>query len=166
MLHSLFRSDINFKRKINRGRDSGGVAFYISEDIATTFEPLISFSDGVIEMLCIYSKHEHLLLAVLYRQPDDNAHGFSSSSTQYTSAINLLTNTINTMLEEKPDIIIGGDFNLPHANWNQVPNNSNTQIQRNNTGEQKKMILTTKTLQSDLNLSQMVLNSTQKHGIY
>lgn len=139
-------------------------ALLSTDDIATTFEPLITYSDGVIEMLCIYSEHEHLLLTTLYRQPDNHTHGFKSSSTQYANAINLLTNTINSIREEEPDIILGGDFNLPHAKWPLMLSNMINQNQRNHIGEEKKMLLITQSLQSNLNLTQMVLNTTHTHG--
>lgn len=162
--YHIFSSDRTRTKRSLRARDSGGVAFYVRDDIATTFEPLITYSDGVIEMLCIYSKHEHLLLTTLYRQPDNHTHGFKSSSTQYANAINLLTNTINSIREEEPDIILGGDFNLPHAKWPLMLSNTINQNQRNHIGEEKKMLLITQSLQSNLNLTQMVLNTTHTHG--
>ena len=45
------------KRKKNfRGRSSGGVACFIINDLASTMEVLVSFSNGVVEALILYSK--------------------------------------------------------------------------------------------------------------
>ena len=80
--YKLFRSDRIQKKKSNRGRLSGGVAIYIRSDIASTFEPVLIFSNGVVEVLTIHSKMENLLISVIYRQPDITVGGYPSTSIQ------------------------------------------------------------------------------------
>ena len=67
--YTLFRCDRRMTRS-KYGRDSGGTAFFIKEKIASLFEPVIEYSDGVIEMLGLFSKENNSLLVVLYRTPD------------------------------------------------------------------------------------------------
>ena len=68
--YKLFRADRKRVRK-SRGRYSGGVACYVRMDIASTLEVMVNFSNGVIELLALYSKVHNLHIAVIYRQPDD-----------------------------------------------------------------------------------------------
>ena len=63
--YQLLRTDRKRIKKSSRGRDSGGVACYIRNDIAPSFEIILQYTDGVIEILCIYSKTENLILGVV-----------------------------------------------------------------------------------------------------
>ena len=65
------RHDRKRKKSTNRGRDSGGVLLYLRNDIATTAETIIEYSDGVIEILGVHIKDINLVIIVIYRQPDD-----------------------------------------------------------------------------------------------
>ena len=47
----IFRSDRVRQKKSNRGRESGGVAFYVRKDLAKSMEVLLKYSNGVIEIL-------------------------------------------------------------------------------------------------------------------
>jgi len=114
--YTLFRSDRSIAKKKRRGRHSGGVAFYIRNDLASTTDTLLSFTNDAVEMIVNYSKVENLLLATVYRQPDDSAHDRPSSTNEFKHAITALKRVILN-LECTPDIIIGGDFNLPHISW-------------------------------------------------
>ena len=80
--YSVFRSDRNRKRK-SRGRLSGGVAAYVRNDIANTMEINLQFSNGVVEILGLYSKTENLYIAIVYRQPDDTSGGHKSTSAEF-----------------------------------------------------------------------------------
>ena len=62
--YTLFRQD---RQRLNhrRGRDSGGVAVYLRNDMAADVEPVIGFSNGVDEILGLYSKSKSLLLVVI-----------------------------------------------------------------------------------------------------
>ena len=52
--YQIFRSDRK-RRKSKFGRCSGGVAIYMKEDIAVHFKPTVIHSNGVVEILCLYS---------------------------------------------------------------------------------------------------------------
>ena len=51
--YTLFRADRKREKK-KRGRNSGGSAIYVKNDIANTFEATNIFSNGTVELLCIY----------------------------------------------------------------------------------------------------------------
>ena len=68
--YKIFRADRK-KRKSRFGRSSGGVAIYMKEPFAATFKQILSFSNGVNELLIIYSETYHTIIGGVYRQPDD-----------------------------------------------------------------------------------------------
>ena len=115
--YSLYRSDRKNKRRSKYGRDSGGAAVYMKEEMAASFELVLEYSDGTIEMLCLYSEREKLFIGVVYRPPNNPIR--KSTSNMFQNALLALNCSINTVSNDStvPDIIIGGDFNLPHANW-------------------------------------------------
>ena len=113
--YTLFRGDSN-RRKSRRGRFGGGVSLYLRNDIASTTEELVTFSNGAVELLAVYSESENLLIATIYRQPDDTTNNRPSSNRQLKPAIDTLQEAV-MKLDQTPGIIIGGDFNLPHTSW-------------------------------------------------
>lgn len=115
--YKIFRSDRVRKKSSVRGRDSGGVAFYVRNDLAQSMEKVLEFSNGVVEALCLYSKEENLFLCVVYRQPDNTFHGHPSLNTQFKEMLNEVQKCIMQVGEKFSDIIIGGDFNLPRIHW-------------------------------------------------
>ena len=84
--YTLFRQDRN-RPKGKKGRDSGGVAVYMNNDIAADMVTVASFSNGVIELIGLYSKAKNLLLLVMYRQPDDIVGGHRSTQTEFRQAL-------------------------------------------------------------------------------
>jgi hypothetical protein len=66
--YSLFRADRKRKKNSRRGRLSGGAAAYVRDDIASSMETLMKFSNDVIEILGLYSSVENLFISVIYRQ--------------------------------------------------------------------------------------------------
>ena len=108
--YTLFKSDRNRKKLSKRGRDSGGVAFYMRNDIAEDTNVIFQFSNDVVEALCVYSKSENLVLGAVYRQPDDP---INSHRSHFKEMLNGLKQSIINLDIQFPDIIIGGDFNLP-----------------------------------------------------
>ena len=80
-------------------------------------KPLLQYSDGRIECLCVYSNTENLIIVVIYRPPDDRTGGHRSTVLEYQTAIDKLKDTISDVGQPTPDIITGGDFNLPHISW-------------------------------------------------
>ena len=113
---TLYRTDRNRQKKSNRGRHGGGVAIYLRNDLAATTNTLLTYSNGAVDIHAIYSKEENLVIATTYRQPDDSVHGRPSANNELKSALNALSQAI-LQLDVMPDILIGGDFNLPHTQW-------------------------------------------------
>ena len=88
--YKLFRQD---RQRLNRrrGRDNGGVAVYLRNDMTADVEPVIGLSNGVDEMFGLYSKSKSLLLVVIYRQPDDIVGGHRSTHTKFKQVLVKLT---------------------------------------------------------------------------
>ena len=84
--YTLFRQDRKRQRS-KKGRDSGGVAVYMRNDIAADMVTVASYSNGVIEMIGLYSKAKNLLLLVMYRQPDDIVGGHRSTNIEFKQAL-------------------------------------------------------------------------------
>lgn len=115
--YRLFRADRIRKKKTARGRLSGGAAAYVRDDIASSIQKPCTFSNGVVELLCLYSPEENMVIMVVYRQPDDRVGDNRSTSHEFSTALNKATCFLNDLPSPTPNIIMGGDFNLPHVNW-------------------------------------------------
>ena len=85
--YNLFRAARERKKNNRRGRLSGGAAAYVSDDIASSMETLMKFSNGVIEILGFFSPVENLFISVIYRQPDDIQGGHRSTLSASISPI-------------------------------------------------------------------------------
>ncbi len=115
--YTLFRADRKRKKSSRRGRLSGGVAAYVRDDIASSMETHISFSNGVIEMIGLYSPVENIFIAIVYRQPDDTQGGHRSTPSEFKDAMGKLGEVVKKLSTPTPNIILCGDFNLPHTSW-------------------------------------------------
>jgi hypothetical protein len=62
--YKLFRGDRK-RVKRTRGRFSGGVGCYVRLDIASTLEVMVNFSNGVVELLTLYSRVNNLYIAII-----------------------------------------------------------------------------------------------------
>ena len=114
--YTLFRSDRK-RVKPKHGRFSGGVCVYIRDNVAASFETVVQFSNGVVELLCVYSKTLNQCIVVVYRQPDYKDH--RSQFTHFSNALNELNKFVSAVQGCTPQMIICGDFNLPHINWSE-----------------------------------------------
>ena len=103
--------------KKRRGRNSGGAAMYLRNDIASNTEILLHFSNGVIEALCTHVHQLNLILCAVYRQPDDPAGGNRSKAEEFSNFIASLSDVLENLPTPTPNILIAGDFNLPRASW-------------------------------------------------
>ena len=63
--YQIFRSD-RLRPKKKYGRHSGGVALYIRNEISSTFKQILTFSNGVNEVLSVYSEQENMFITVIY----------------------------------------------------------------------------------------------------
>ena len=153
----IFRSDRS-RKKSRRGRCSGGVALFVREDIGATMEVTLKYSNGVNEGIITYSKKENLALVVVYRQPDDSRNGHPSTSKEFKE---LLVNLGSKLLEIKgkqPDILVCGDFNLPHVDWPSV------EVKGPSTNDEKEMLEDLKDFMNVLFLQQIITTPTHKDG--
>ena len=115
--YTLFRQDCLRQNKKRRGRDCGGVAFYLRDDLAATAEPVLKFSNGVTEVLGGHVKSANLVLVVLYQQPDNPGSGQRSTNKEFRQALNEIKTTLSKLPTPTADIVFCRDFNLPHMNW-------------------------------------------------
>lgn len=112
--YTLFRVDRSRQKK-NRGRNSGGVAVYLKSTMAADI--VFEFSSGVIEAICLKIEALNLILCAVYRQPDNPAGGHRSTAEQFGEFIKKLSDELSSQPSPTPNIVIGGDFNIPHASW-------------------------------------------------
>ena len=117
----------------------------------------MSYQSNCVQLLCLYSKRENLVMACLYRQPDDKAHGHPSSHAELKPALNRLVTAIGK-LNPSPDIIFGGDFNIPHVNWPGGSPSSKASV------DEKLMLNQLNEMCNELLLSQIVTEPTHKDG--
>ena len=59
---------------------------------------------------------ENLAMIVIYRQPDDKTNGNPSTAKDFLTPLKGAKQALST-LEPVPNIIFGGDFNLPKSTW-------------------------------------------------
>ena len=114
--YKLFRQDRVRTRFNRKGRDGGGTACYLKNDVAAATDQIINFSNGAVEILGLYIKVKNLVLITVYRQPD-NRNGHRSIHVHFKEALEKLHNVFMQFPKPTPDIIMCGDFNLPHAIW-------------------------------------------------
>ena len=116
--YKFFPCDRKRIKKSTRGRLSGGTGCYVRNDLACTMEILVSFSNGVVELLGLYSKVKNIYIAVIYRQPDDFAGGHSSTEKEFNkAALDKLQQSLSKLPTPAPNIVFCGDFNIRHASW-------------------------------------------------
>ena len=115
--YTIFRQDCIRQKAHVRGRNYGGVALYIRDDIATSAEPVLQYSNGSVDVLGLHLRTANLMLIVLYRQPDNPASGQRSTSREFSQALDKINSTLTELPTPNPDIVLCGDFNLPHLTW-------------------------------------------------
>jgi len=150
--YRLYRAD-RTGRQHTRGRYSGGVAVYLRSDIANTTEQILKFSNGTVEALVLHSQRENLLIALVYRQPDDTNSAHRSQAYELSQAITKIDSAIESV-QSTPTLIICGDYNLPNINWIEgQPHSTHNQL-----------AATISSFQSRQLLSQIVKKPTHKAG--
>ena len=92
------------------GRKKGGTALYLKEELSTSTKVLLSYSNGFVEVLAVMVKELRLAMAIVYRPP--------RCPTQYFEEVmERLRTTLASCDRPAPEIVILGDFNLPHVDW-------------------------------------------------
>ena len=155
--YTIFRSDRS-RKKARRGRWSGGVALYARDDIAARMEIILKFSNGVNEAIVIYSEKENLIVVIVYRQPDDSRNGHPSRSVEFKKLLTSIRTQLLSLPGRHPDILICGDFNLPHVEW------PSAVIRGSSTKDEKQMLDDLKEFMSEFFLQQIITDPTHKDG--
>ena len=156
--YKLFRGDRKRTRKSTRGRLSGGVGCYVRLDIAPTMEIMVNYSNGVVELLGLYSKVKNLYIAIIYRQPDDWTGGHRSTDKEFKQALDKLRNSFAKLPEPAPNIILCGDFNIRKAVW---PEGNPSPV---STNQEKLLLQSLAELTNDYFLSQYITTPTHVDG--
>ena len=116
--YTPFRADR--KRLSKKGvRDGGGALLYLREDLAVNTDPVMTFSNGAVEVLGLHIKTHNLMIFVLYRQPNDPKGKNLSTSKEFREALEAVSAVLEDHVSPTPDILLLGDFNLPHMDWNE-----------------------------------------------
>ena len=154
--YTLFQCD-TIRKKKGGGRLTGGTCFYVRNDIACSCEIIFSHSSESVQLLCLHSTIENLALLVIYRQPDDKHHGHPSTPSDFITPLNRVKNLLLAM-NPSPDIIFGGDFNLPNAEWPYgIPSSKSSP-------DERQMLNVLNEFCNDLFMSQHVQTATHKDG--
>ena len=155
--YNVYRVDRS-RDKRRRGRNSGGVAVYLKNDIATACQVLMEYTSDVIEGLCLTVPLLNLVLCAVYRQPNDIVGGHTSKSAQFSVFLDKLSEELDGLPSPTPDVILAGDFNLPHAVWPQCEPSAGA------SGDEKQMIQMLSTFSSKHFMTQLVTQQTHKAG--
>ena len=116
--YTLFRADRKVKKKSKHGRDSGGVAIYVRDDIAVDAERNLEFSNGVVEALAVHIPQIDTVAVGFYRTPENPATpDVKSGHSQLSQCITQLKEYFCNLPAPTPNIVICGDANLPSADW-------------------------------------------------
>lgn len=155
----LFRQDRQRPKLSKYGRHSGGVALYTREDISGTSETLLNFSNSGVDVLAVHVKPLDIVVIVVYRQPDVPIDGCRSTHVEFTEAMTKIRTLLSNLDTPSPDVILCGDFNLPHANWH------GTCTKPGASTDEKKIIDILASLASDFFLTQCVDKPTRRENI-
>ena len=112
----------------------------------------------MIDILGIHIKHPSLSVFVLYRQPGSVNSQYQSKSSDFVSAIREIQQTINRLGTPSPDIILCGDFNLPHVHWPAGIVSSGASL------DERLMVEELKDITDEIFLQQIVHSSTHRAG--
>ena len=155
--YTIYRADRDRPKK-HRGRNSGGSAIYMRDDFSGPTEPLFEFSNGVIEAICLKLARHNLIVCSVYRQPNDLVGGNKSTSDEFATFLEELSNIIEDAGSPTPNLLIAGDFNLPRASWPSCTPVSGA------SGDEKKMIELLSNFCSNNFLMQIVTQPTHRAG--
>ena len=155
--YSIFRSDRDRAKK-RRGRNSGGSAIYLRDDLASSAEVQLQYSSGVIECVGLRVPKLNLILFSVYRQPDDPVGGNRSTSTEFRVFLDSMSEVLDRLPTPSPNLLIGGDFNLPKTLWPSCTPRSGAPT------DEKRMINMLSDFNSRYFLTQLVTQSTHQAG--
>ena len=73
-------------------------------------EVMLNYSNGVVEILGLYSRVKNRYIGVIYRQPHDRAGGYRSTEKKFYTALSKLVVSLANLSKPSPNIIICGDM--------------------------------------------------------
>ena len=97
--YSIFRCDRD-------NRDGGGVALILRDEMTGEF--LSSFNNEVSQMVIVKIYKQNTVIAIIYRPP-------STRLSEFSPLLKCLEDTLNYLPTPTPNILVNGDFNLPHS---------------------------------------------------
>jgi len=101
-------------------------------------------------------KTKNLLIINLYRQSNDKPGSHRLTNVEFRNALGIIIAILTSIKSPAPDIILTGDFNLPHAIW------PNGDMRTGATSDEQAMIEDLKDLASEWFITQMVLEPTHR----
>ena len=155
--YTLYREDRKRQRS-GRGRNSGGVALYLQNHYASSTEQIFNFSNEVIEAVGVHIPKLSIIMIVVYRQPNDTVSNNRSTSREFKCLIRELKACLDDLPSPVPNIIVLGDFNLPHATWDPPRWSAGAPA------DERKMIEDLRELTLDNFLTQQVESPTHRDG--
>ena len=78
---------------------------------------ILQYSNSIIDTLGLYVKAKNMILIKVYRLLDNPAGGHRSANVEFMRALNDVKNIFSSLKTPAPDILLCGDFNLPHFSW-------------------------------------------------
>ena len=160
--YQLFRQD-RPSRNNKKGRHVGGVALYIHESWGPDATPVLKFSNDAVDILCVHVPSRNVFISIIYRQPDNSSKGHPSTNRELSEVLNKLNETLTNLPSPTPDIIIMGDFNLPHVlpgTWK----NGLTKPGISNENDESKMISSIQNIVDEYFLEQLIDLPTHEDG--
>ena len=103
-------------------------------------------------------KQLNAVLIIVYRHPDDPNGRIRSTANQLAPALEAIRKSLDELPFPVPELIMCGDFNLPHALW------SSRAISPGATSDEKRMIEMMHNLADCYFMSQLISGPTQRSG--
>ena len=159
--YTIYRKDRPLRRAIDsRGRHVGGVALYIDSSWLPDSREILGYSNSVVDVLAIYSKRENILIAVLYRQPENGTaeEEFRSTYKDFLEPLRRLGEAIEKYSDTETEIQILGDFNMPKADWDLGTHKEGAKL------DERMLVANTQELCDRLLLQQIITIPTHRQG--
>ncbi|KAK3857583.1 hypothetical protein Pcinc_036174 [Petrolisthes cinctipes] len=97
-------------RTDRRDRSHGGVALYVTDNLAINSEIVRSYSNGTYDILAVCIEKINLMVIVAYRPPNTTQELF----VEVADKITLIQKHLPV---PDTEVLNLGDFNFPHVNW-------------------------------------------------
>ena len=160
--YTVYRKDRPLRRSIDsRGRHVGGVALYIKSAWLPDSKEILGYSNSVVDVLVIHSKRENMIIAVLYRQPENKAcseEEYRSTHKDFVEPLGKLEEVITKYRNLETEIQILGDFNMPSADWEMG------KYKEDALADQRMLVTNTQELCEKLLLQQIITIPTHQKG--